>query len=60
VAEAIGAKVMSKAKSILMNPYLLGMNGFIAGALLLWANPQVTEANPPVPTSTVQLVPPVS
>ena len=51
---------MSKAKSILMNPYLLGMNGFIAGALLLWANPQVTEATPPVPTSTVQLVPPVS
>lgn len=52
---------MSKAKSILMNPYLLGMNGFVAGALLLWANPQVTQnANPPVPTSTVQLVPPVS
>lgn len=52
---------MSKAKSILMNPYLLGMNGFIAGALLLWANPQISQqANPPVPTSTVQIVPPVS
>lgn len=52
---------MSKAKSILMNPYLLGMNGFVAGALLLWASPQVAQnATPPVPTATVQLVPPVS
>lgn len=52
---------MSRLASIVRNPYLLGTQGFIAGALLLWANPQVVQnADPPVPTSTVQLVPSVS
>jgi hypothetical protein len=28
---------VSKLKSILMNPFLIGVQGFAVGALLLWA-----------------------
>lgn len=52
---------MSKLVSIFRNPYLLGTQGFIAGALLLWANPLVLQgAQPQAPAAAVQLVPPVS
>ncbi len=52
---------MSKVKSILTNPYLLGAQGFIAGALLLWASPEVLQApDAPQPQAEVQIVPPVS
>lgn len=48
-------------KSILMNPYLLGMQGFVAGALMLWATPALDVAAPPASTdAAVQIVPPVS
>ena len=52
---------MSKLRAILMNPYLLGAQGFIAGALLLWTNPHVLQgADPSPPAAEVQIVPPVS
>ncbi len=52
---------MTKVKAILKNPYLLGAQGFIAGALLLWSNPQVMQqAEAPTPAAAVQIVPPVS
>ena len=48
-------------KSILSNPYLLGAQGFLAGAFLLWSGPlplQPSEA--PEPPAQVQMVPPAS
>lgn len=52
---------MTKVKAILMNPYLVGAQGFIAGALLVWSNPQMLEpAQAPAPAAAVQIVPPVS
>lgn len=52
---------MSKLMSIFRNPYLLGTQGFLAGALLLWANPQVLQgAQTSAPAAAVQLVPSVS
>ena len=52
---------MNKVKAILKNPYLLGAQGFLAGAFLLWSGPQVLQqAEPPQPSAEVQLVPPVS
>lgn len=52
---------MTKIKAILKNPYLLGAQGFIAGAFLLWSTPQVLpQSEPPQSQAEVQLVPPVS
>ena len=52
---------MTKVKAILKNPVLLGTQGFIAGAFLLWASPQVLQQNaaPTAPAAAVQIVPPV-
>jgi hypothetical protein len=55
------AFLVTKVKAILKNPYLLGAQGFLAGALLLWSSPQVLQqAEAPQPAAEVQLVPPVS
>ena len=53
---------VTKVKALLKNPYLLGAQGFLAGAFLLWSTPQVLQAaeTPPQPAAQVQLVPPVS
>ncbi len=52
---------MTKLKAMLKNPYLLGAQGFLAGAFLLWSSPQVLQqAEAPQPQAEVQLVPPVS
>ena len=51
---------MKKARAILMNPYLLGAQGFLAGALLMWASPNVLQGEVPPPAAEVQIVPPVS
>ena len=52
---------MTKVKAILTNPYLLGAQGFLAGAFLLWSTPQVLQQpDSPPPAAEVQLVPPVS
>ena len=52
---------MTKLKAMMKNPYLLGAQGFLAGAFLLWSSPQVLQqAEPPQPQAEVQLVPPVS
>lgn len=52
---------MTKVKAILKNPVLLGMQGFIAGALLFYANPGVLDqARDTTPGVEVALVPPVS
>lgn len=46
---------MSKVKAILKNPYLLGAQGFIAGALLIWAAPaDLQQAESSAPASQVQ------
>jgi hypothetical protein len=34
---------MTKLKSRLTSPFLLGIQGFVAGALLLWAAPQISS-----------------
>ena len=48
-------------RAMLMNPYLLGAQGFIAGALLLWTNPQVLQGvDAPAPVAEARIVPPVS
>ncbi len=48
-------------KAILTNPYLLGAQGFLAGAFLLWSGSQVLQqADAPQPAAEVQLVPPAS
>jgi hypothetical protein len=55
------ASAVTKIKAILKNPYLLGAQGFIAGAFLLWSTPQVLpQSEPPQSQAEVQLVPPVS
>jgi hypothetical protein len=51
---------VTKVKAILKNPYLLGAQGFLAGAFLLWSGPVLQQAEPPQPQAEVQLVPPVS
>lgn len=52
---------MSKTMAMLKNPYLLGAQGFIAGALLMWSNPQLLNPiEAPAPAAEVQLVPSVS
>ena len=52
---------MKSLKAILINPYLLGAQGFLAGALLLWASPQVIQpVGIDAPAADVQMVPPVS
>lgn len=53
---------MRNAKAILMNPYVLGAQGFIAGAFLLWAEPSFVEPAQaaPAPPAAVRIVPPVS
>jgi hypothetical protein len=52
--------IVTKVKAILKNPYLLGAQGFLAGAFLLWSGPVLQQAEPPQPQAEVQLVPPVS
>jgi len=47
-------------RKILTNPYLLGAQGFIAGALFLWATPAMPQGGDTAPSAAVQLVPPVS
>lgn len=52
---------MNRVKAILKNPYLLGAQGFIAGAFLLWAGPlPLQPEQAPAPAPEVQMVPPVS
>jgi len=52
---------VNKLKAILINPYLLGAQGFLAGALLLWAGPQVIQPlGADAPAAAVQMVPSVS
>ena len=52
---------MNNIKAVLFNPYLLGAQGFIAGALLLWAAPPVAQpVGIEAPTAAVQMVPSVS
>ncbi|HEY0114996.1 MAG TPA: hypothetical protein VGB54_04685 [Allosphingosinicella sp.] len=52
---------MSKVKSFLANPYLLGAQGFLAGALLLWSHQEVPQpVAAPAPTALVQLAPSAS
>ena len=52
---------MTRLKAILKNPYLLGAQGFLAGAFLLWSGPVLQqEAEAPQPAAEVQLVPPVT
>jgi hypothetical protein len=52
---------VTKLKAMMKNPYLLGAQGFLAGAFLLWSSPQVLQqAETPQPPAEVQLVPPVS
>ncbi len=51
---------MTKMKKILTNPYLLGAQGFVAGALLLWAAPAMPQTGDVAPAAEVTLVPPVS
>lgn len=52
---------MKNAKAILKNPYLLGAQGFVAGALLVWASPlPLQQPDAPAPAPEVQMVPPVS
>lgn len=46
-------------KSVLTNPYLLGTQGFVAGALLIWAAPGPGSESPVARPADVQLVPPV-
>ena len=48
---------MKKLKAIITNPILLGMQGFAAGALFIWASPAPAEASPfqaPVAVEQVQ------
>jgi len=52
------SSVVSKAKAILKNPYLLGAQGFIAGALLLWAAPgDLQQSQAPASAAETRLVP---
>ena len=48
---------MKKLKALITNPVLLGLQGFAAGALFIWASPAPAEAStlqPPVAVSSVQ------
>ena len=38
------SQVVKKLKAIITNPILLGMQGFAAGALFIWASPAPAEA----------------
>jgi hypothetical protein len=53
---------MKKLAAMLTNPYLLGVEGFVVGALLVWASPQLIDQAQaaPGPAAEVQLVPPAS
>ena len=52
---------MSKVTAILKNPVLLGAQGFLVGALVMLANPQlidmVAASEPEAPPPVVQIVP---
>jgi len=48
---------VKKLKAIISNPILLGLQGFAAGALFIWASPAPAEAStlqPPVAVASVQ------
>ena len=46
---------MKKLKAIITNPILLGMQGFAAGALFIWASPAPAEASQmPAPAAVAQ------
>jgi hypothetical protein len=52
---------VKNVKAIMKNPYLLGAQGFIAGAFLVWASPlPLQQADAPAPAAEVKMVPPVS
>jgi len=53
---------MNKLKAIMTNPFLLGAQGFVLGALLLWTGPQLIESAQAAaaPAAEVQLVPAAS
>ena len=47
---------VKKLKAIITNPILLGMQGFAAGALFIWASPAPAEAaSLPAPAAIVQV-----
>ena len=47
---------MKKLKAIITNPILLGMQGFAAGALFIWASPAPAEASQlPAPIAVEQV-----
>jgi hypothetical protein len=62
VRRPFGVRVVKKMKALMLNPYLLGAQGFIAGALFLWAGnlPLEFDQQAAVPPAEVQLVPSVS
>ena len=47
---------VKKLKAIMTNPILLGVQGFAAGAIFIWASPAPAEAAPlPAPAAIVQV-----
>ena len=47
---------VKKLKAIITNPILLGMQGFAAGALFIWASPAPAEASQlPAPIAVEQV-----
>ena len=50
------SQVVKKLKAIITNPILLGMQGFAAGALFIWASPAPAEASQlPAPIAIEQV-----
>ncbi len=47
---------MKKLKTIMTTPFLLGAQGFVAGAFFIWASPAPAEASPQAPTAAVAQV----
>lgn len=47
---------MKKLKAMISNPILLGVQGFAAGAIFIWASPAPAEASQlPVPAVVAQV-----
>ena len=50
------SRIVKKLKAIMTNPILLGVQGFAAGAIFIWASPAPAEAAPlPAPAAIVQV-----
>ncbi len=50
------SRPVKKLKAIITNPILLGMQGFAAGALFIWASPAPAEASQlPAPAAVAQV-----